>query len=410
MEQFYQPLHPMGQSLNHVNVSQGGTEGAEFEFSTASHRVLLASLLLVISIVSFLGNALVILAVGLSRRLQTTTNVFVINLAVADIAITVLLWFHVATLLTFQGMPFAELLCMAVAALSLICLGTSALSLTLIAFNRYFLITHKPTSYIKIYTPLNIIFMVIFSWVYPVLIIIIGTQTGLGDLGYSHKYKVCTQDTSHENADYLSLLGGLSVLTPAVLLILACYAKIYYHVTSHNRQLYRSRSIDGMSDITCTTGAVSPDQRRLSRSPHQMGDPVSHNESSANSNDYENQNGTVNGMATVLSLEKKRAKKVRRQQVEITKNLFLVICAFLLCVLPATIGSLIPSSDPAIPWITLILVFNSCINPFIYASRHPNFKTVFKSILSCRLASVPEGSWRTKRSRSRFSRQRSFRV
>lgn len=407
MERSYHHINSIGPI---ENTSHGNDGEPEFEFSTASHRVLLAALLLVISIVSFLGNLLVILAVALSRRLQTTTNVFVINLAAADIAITVLMWFHIATLLTFHGMPFSELLCMAVAALSLICLGTSAISLTMIAINRYFLITHKPSSYIWIYKPLNIVFMVIFSWMYPVLIIVIGTQTGLGNIGYSHKYKVCTQDTSHENADYLSILGALSVLSPAVILIIACYAKIYHHVTSHNRQLYRSRSIDCMSDITCTTGAVSPDQRRLSRSLHQVGDPISHNESSANSNDYDNHNGGVNGLATVLSLEKKRAKKVRKQQVEITKNLFLVICAFLLCVLPATIGGLIPSSDPAIPWITLILVFNSCINPFIYASRHPNFKTVFKSILSCRPNSIPDGSWRTKRSTSRFSHRRSFRV
>ncbi|XP_072179645.1 melatonin receptor type 1A-like [Diadema setosum] len=387
-----------------ANASMEQENEMEFEFWVPSHRVLLATLLIIIAIVGFLGNALVILAVALSRRLQTATNVFVINLASADIMITLLLWFHVVTLCSFHGLPFSVAVCKSIAGLSLLCLGSSAISLTLIAFNRYFLITHKPTSYIKIYTPLNIGFMVAWTWIYPVLMIVIGTQSGLGDLGYSRRYKVCTQDTSHEKADYLTLLGGASVLIPAVVLILACYSKIYLHVRSHNRHLYRSRSIEGMSDITCTTAAASPDQNRLSRPP------ISPNEASAQSNESDHQNGGTNGLATVISLERKRAKKARKQQVEITKNLFIVVCAFLICVLPAAVASTIPSSDPAIPWISLILVFNSCINPFIYASRHPNFKTVFKSILSCQFNSIPDGSWRTKRSRSLYRSQKSFRV
>ena len=393
--------------LDTSNVSYDSDDGTDFELSLPVHRILLATLLIVIFIVGFMSNVLVILAVALSRRLQTTTNVFVINLACADIALSGLLWFHVVTLYSFAGLPFSEALCVSAASLTLTCLGSSAISLTLIAFNRYFLITHKPTSYIKIYTPLNIGLMVALSWIYPVIIIVIGTQTGLGHLGYSHKYKVCTQDTSHYNSDYLSLLGGLAVLTPSVILILACYLKIYFHVRSHNRQLYRSRSIEGMSDITNTTAPTSPENHRLSRS---LQVPIAPNEpSSGNSNDFDNHNGGSNGMTTVLSLQSQRAKKARKQQIEITKNLFLVVCVFLICVLPATIASLVPSSDPAIPWITIILIFNSCVNPFIHASRHPNFKTVFKSILSLNCRAIPDGSWRTKRSRSRYRSQRSFR-
>ena len=90
-----------------------------------------------------------------------------------------------------------------------------------------------------------------------------------------------------------------------------------------------------------------------------------------------------------------------KRQVEITKNLFYVVCAFVACLAPFAIALVIPPSDPAIPWTSMIVIFNSAINPIIYGAKHPHFKEVFRHMLRCRYHMIPEPSGCLRKIRSR---------
>ena len=80
---------------------------------TYGERIGVAVLILVIFIFGLIGNSIVILAVVLSKELQTVSNVFVVSLAVADLCYCLLLPLSNATaLLAPDGWPFeSEILC-----------------------------------------------------------------------------------------------------------------------------------------------------------------------------------------------------------------------------------------------------------------------------------------------------------
>lgn len=90
------------------------------------------------------------------------------------------------------------------------------------------------------------------------------------------------------------------------------------------------------------------------------------------------------------TIRRENRSKLSRRQVEITKNLFYVVCAFFICLTPYSVCLVYDASDPAVPYTGAFVLFNSCINPIIYATKHPYFKQVFKCILQCKFQDVPE--------------------
>lgn len=105
---------------------------------------------------------------------------------------------------------------------------------------------------------------------------------------------------------------------------------------------------------------------------------------------------TVEG--SIKPKRKKRRKKtvksnLSRRQVEITKNLFYVLCAFLVCITPYLILLVFNDDGPLAafaPYAAACLMVNNCINWIIYATKHPHFKVVFKCILTCKWREIPE--------------------
>lgn len=58
-------------------------------FTNSSHLLLLFALLVLINLIVILGNILVILAVYLSAKLRSVTNIFIVSLATADLLLGV---------------------------------------------------------------------------------------------------------------------------------------------------------------------------------------------------------------------------------------------------------------------------------------------------------------------------------
>ena len=74
-------------------------------------NILVGIVLYTIVLVTILGNALVLVAVFVNKKLQTTFNFYVVNLAVTDLAVAVTgMTFH-TTDNTLGFWPFGEFLC-----------------------------------------------------------------------------------------------------------------------------------------------------------------------------------------------------------------------------------------------------------------------------------------------------------
>ena len=73
------------------------------------------SLKIVFYVIAFfldvIGNSVVILIIGMNRKMRTTTNVLILNLAVSDLLVGVFcMWVHVGNQITPEW-PFGEIVC-----------------------------------------------------------------------------------------------------------------------------------------------------------------------------------------------------------------------------------------------------------------------------------------------------------
>ncbi|KAJ8034747.1 G-protein coupled receptor moody [Holothuria leucospilota] len=356
-----------------------------FVFESYPQRVIIAVLFIVVFVLGTTGNSLTIFAVILSRKLQSVTNVFVINLAVADLLTCITISFNIVAMLRTSDWPAAShWTCSMAGGLLLMCIGVSVYTLATIALNRYILIT-KMSLFRKIYKPPLIAVWVALLWFIPFCITILPAIFGLGALGYNPKYKTCSDISdeylphinSTEAFDFIQVAGIIPI---PLFVIFFSYLSIILYVRKNAKNLLqykadRTKSMYGESTVNTEVSTISTSDtlekgKAANVSLEMTGDRTS----------------------KVITLDTKRRSTVSKREIQVTKNLFIVFCVFLICLIPYSICLAYDDSDPVIPYAAAILFFNSCLNPVIYATRFPNFKKIFLLILKCKWDKIPEPS------------------
>lgn len=89
--------------------------------------------------------------------------------------------------------------------------------------------------------------------------------------------------------------------------------------------------------------------------------------------------------------ERVRCMQVRlnRRQIKITKNLFVVVCAYVICVSQYAVFLIIPVFERLLPYSAVLITFSHAVNPLIYALKHPTFKVVIRPMLMCQFSKIP---------------------
>ena len=343
------------------------TNETHWEFTDYNQRIFIACLFIIISILGMVGNLMVIIAVNMSRKLQTATNVFVLNTSCVDFLNCLVLPFNAVSMLSRGGWPLSPGVCALCGGVTAVCLGATVINLALIAFNRAYLIKNPRTNYRKMYTPVKLGVMVFLAWFFPIVAFAVPPALGIGRLGYSKAYKVCFWDDAHELYyinDYIAMITFLA----SFVVIVVCYLTIYVHVRRHNQRLMvsyaRSMSKPGKGNGEHPNGAACITEK--------------------------NHNSTLDT----------KGRRSHKREIQITKNLFTVVCAFFICVLPYPITLTIPIMSAADIYAGVMLMANSCVNPMIYSFKHPHFKLVFKHMLHCRYDEVPDPTTQLKFFRS----------
>ncbi|XP_028391610.1 octopamine receptor beta-3R-like [Dendronephthya gigantea] len=157
-------------NINHTNNSCPGNAGAMPPNQSQTYVITSTVLLSVLIPAIIIGNGLVILAFGTTRRLRTTTNYFVVSLAFADIMVG-LLSLPIFTVVIYKNTqwfidnPDMNNLWKAVDMITSI---ASITNLMYISIDRYVCIQY-PLRYYGMVTRKKVIVMIIVSWMYGAL-------------------------------------------------------------------------------------------------------------------------------------------------------------------------------------------------------------------------------------------------
>ena len=317
-------------------------------FNEVTDKVV-GSLAITIGTLGLIGNLLVFVAVSISKKLHTTTNVFVVCLAVTDFLTSLILPLQGLGVLSGREWPLPDWTCTFVSFITLLSNPMSILTLTAIAINRYILITKPKDRYLRIYTYTNITWMLVCIWVFSFLLCVLPQLIpATGGLVYDPCFRTCIWDLNHPMARVSEAAIGV-VFFICSLIISFCYLRIYLSVRSHNdhfqMNFWKIKGQRAMSDESC-------------QSP-----------------------------TSITSLGVPNVK-----QINITKNMACVVVVFFICTMPFSIYFFTKTRSIEGAFLMLVVAAPICLNPLIYAAKHPVFKEVFKGMFCCSAHKIPAPS------------------
>ncbi|KAJ1108747.1 hypothetical protein NDU88_006117 [Pleurodeles waltl] len=190
-----------------------------------------ALVLLLIFLLSSLGNCAVILVIAKHRQLRTVTNAFILSLSLSD-CLTALLCLPVAFVMLFSRdgtWPFGDRFCFANGFFNS-CFGiVSTLTMTLISFDRYYAIVRQPQEKMgrrRAAQLLVAVWLIALGFSFPwYLVALPGRRRPIvvHKKGFYHCMYVFHSTSSRMGASYSLALIGLCYLLPFALMCFCHY-------------------------------------------------------------------------------------------------------------------------------------------------------------------------------------------
>ena len=299
-------------------------------------KIVEAGSMLVMNVLSLLGNILVCISVHRNPRLRTTTNLYIIALAVSDLLAAFFVMPLATGVLISGRWPYGETVCQVNAFFSLFVVYASPVTMGLTAINRYVRICRSDQQYRQLFSKTKSRVVLGSAWVFIACYILFPRLTGLQEFHFVPGYAACLNRhlSKFGNMLHYFVVVGLFFLLPLSVTIFS-YRKVFRKIREHN--LGTAQSLDTQS-------------RNASISSH---------------------------------------------EIRISRSLFVVVFAFMLCWLPAWVITILTRfriggkmSRNVNTFGALCLSLSSAINPFIYAGMNPLFKKEFQKIIRCQSANL----------------------
>ncbi|XP_041050333.1 trace amine-associated receptor 1-like [Carcharodon carcharias] len=298
---------------------------------------LLFSILTIIVVGTIFGNLLIIISIAYFTKLQTSTNAFILSLAVADFLVGIIVLPISMTKVVF-GWHFGKTFCKLHTIMDVMLSTSSIMNLSCIAFDRFYAVCY-PLKYRFRVSQKRVTVLLLICWILPALVSFVpllldvhlkGLEAILSQLDpYGCVFIV--------NIPYAVSASLISFYLP-MLIMLVAYGKIFQVARIQARQIYS----------------------------------IEHG---------------FQGRSTVMTGQSSSMKKERKA----AKTLGIIIGCFLLCWLPFFITNI---TNPLLgyPVHHIILeVFlwlgyvNSALNPILYASFNKSFRRAFCMIIGCKI-------------------------
>ena len=289
--------------------------------------------IIALNIASLLGNMLVCISVYRNTRLRTSTNLYIVALAISDLCSAIFVIPFAAGVLISGKWPFGEGVCQMIAFFGPYVLYVSPVTMGYTAVNRYVRMCKSNQLYKRFFSPWKSFISLASTWILIACYILIMRFTGLQGVYFDPGYAVCLNENLNTFAiiiHYVIVLGLFFIL-PIVLTIFS-YRKVLIKIREHN--VVSARSLEN---------------------------------------------------------QERNFAPVTTHEIRISRSLFVVVFAFMLCWMPVwliTILTRLVIVDTMPRNVQLLCTFflnlSNTVNPFIYAGMNPLFRREFRRILCCR--------------------------
>ncbi|KAK3733559.1 hypothetical protein QZH41_004256 [Actinostola sp. cb2023] len=305
-------------------------------YPTATGLIVLGVFYIIMTIVSFTGNILVICTVVINRRMHTVTNYLIINMAVADLLLTI---FNMpSTTASFLSPMKSWLagdigiaLCKVIPFIQSVSVGSSVLNMNVIAIDRFFAVVfplHRYVTFPVAYVMMGVVLVVAIGVSAPFLYAMNVIKYSDGTLQCIENWGLEDPSNSSAPKDYTIVLFLFFYAIPLIVI------SVLYSVVIYKLWI---RKVPGQRSETNEQQAI-------------------------------------------------RSKK------KVLRMLLVVVIVFAVCWLPLYVSQFMYffGSDPCGPPIPLsyfgyfIGHANSAINPCLYGLFNENYRKGFRDLLMCR--------------------------
>ncbi|KAM9023107.1 histamine H4 receptor [Ara ararauna] len=353
--------------------------------------VLLASLMVLLALVTILGNALVILAFIMDRNLRHRSNYYFLNLAISDFAVGVFcipLYIPYALTGTWH---LGRGLCKTWLVMDYILCSASVFNIVLISYDRFLSVTKAVSYRAQQGITSNPVIKMVAIWVFAFLLYCPAILFWEHVAGHS----VVPVDQCYAEffSNWLFLLCA-STLEFFVPLLLVTYFNMHilHNIqrrqrggSTQNCECPRTSTLSWRSCLVPSQGASSP--------PSEAEDSISSLTRPWRPAAVTNYSSPTQTSSTALKKDFSvsfcsRSGSKLQQDKRIAKSLAIIVCVFAICWAPYTLLMIIRGAcqreciHKSLYEITFwLLWFNSFLNPFLYPLCHMRFRMAFVKIL-----------------------------
>ena len=297
--------------------------------------------IIILNVLSLAGNTLILISAYTNKRLRTTTNSYIIALALSDL-ISALIVMPLSTGVLISGKwIYGNAVCQLHAFFSLFAIYVSSVTMGLTAVNRFTRMCKSDQQYKKWFSMKKSLMLVTFVWVFVACYTGIPRLVGLQGYDFVPGYGQCSLIHLSEFGKkiHYAIVIPLFFLIPLTATIFCYVAKM---IRQHN------------------TSASATLERRFSA-------------------------------RVTIGRQLSQSSKFSAHEINLSKSLFAVVFAFIICWIPFWIivllrrFRLVSQMPRNVELLCMFLFYlSNTINPFIYAGMNPAFRREFRKMLLCK--------------------------
>ncbi|XP_018651383.1 putative 5-hydroxytryptamine receptor [Schistosoma mansoni] len=337
--------------------------------------LILSIIFLFITLLTAIGNALVFAALFRFRKLRTTSNLLIGNLALSDLLLAITVLPISATTDATGIWLFGPVMCDIWLTIDVFYCTASVWSLVTIAFDR-FTATTFPIWYRGNKNRRRVICYILFVWILSGLICLPGL------LVLNH-YE-CVLFTE---AYYIVYSAMGSFIIPFIIMIIL-YAKIFFILQQRTRLIRQSRRIHNKSLLECMIIHEKP-LNEQSIDKNLLTIP---NTSTSLISSMTTTKPILTNIKIAVDAPNQVMERAEQRERRATKRMGLIIIIFALSWIPFTLMYLVrglcgeqfcPDISDLRKFVTWLGYVNSTINPILYALFNVHFRQAFIYFLKC---------------------------